>query len=71
LPTGGLAATLNGMNRRTLDTAVPMLYAIVVVIFWLTVQGAAALVVTVVGAMLVGGYYAAIRQNLPPGPTNS
>ncbi len=55
------------MNRRTLDTAIPMLYAIVVVIMWLTVRGTAATVVTVVGAMLVGLYYAALRQNLPPG----
>ena len=59
------------MNRRTLDTAVPMVYAIIVVIFWLTVQGTAALVVTVAGAMLVGLYYAALRQNLPPGPSGS
>jgi hypothetical protein len=59
------------MNRRTLDTVVPMLYAAVVVIMWLTVQGIAAVVVTVVGAILLGSYYAGIRQNLPPGPTRS
>jgi archaellum biogenesis protein FlaJ (TadC family) len=59
------------MNRRTLDTAVPMVYAIIVVILWLTVQGTAAVVVTVAGAMVVGLYYAAIRQNLPPGPSGS
>ena len=59
------------MNRRTLDTAVPMVYAIIVVILWLTVQGTAAVVVTVAGAMVVGLYYAAIRHNLPPGPSGS
>ena len=59
------------MNRRTLDTAVPMVYAIIVVIMWLTVKGTTATVVTVVGAMLVGLYYAALRQNLPPGPSSS
>jgi hypothetical protein len=59
------------MNRRTFDTAVPMVYAIIVVILWLTVKGTTALVVTTAGAMVVGLYYAAIRQNLPPGPTGS
>jgi hypothetical protein len=58
------------MNRRTLDTAVPMVYGIIVVIMWLTVQGTAALVVTVAGAMLVGLYYAALRQNFPAGPSS-
>ena len=56
------------MNRQTLDRAIPILYAILVVIMWLTVKGTAATVVTVVGAMLVGLYYSALRQNLPPGP---
>ena len=56
------------MNRRTFDSAVPIVYAIVVVIMWLTVKGTAATVVTVAGAMLVGLYYSALRQNLPPGP---
>ena len=59
------------MNRRTLDTAVPMVYAIIVVILWLTVKGTAAVVVTAAGAMVVGLYYAALRQNLPPGPSGS
>jgi hypothetical protein len=73
---GGLAARhdhdrLDDVNRRTLDTAVPMVYAIIVVIMWLTVKGTAATVVTVVGAMLVGLYYAALRQNFPPGPSSS
>jgi hypothetical protein len=48
-----------------------MVYAIIVVIMWLTVEGTAATVVTVVGAMLVGLYYAALRQNFPQGPTRS
>jgi len=59
------------MNRRTFDTAVTMVYAIIVVILWLTVKGTTAVVVTAAGAMVVGLYYAAIRQNLPPGPTGS
>ncbi len=56
------------MNRRTLDTAVPMIYGVLVAVMYLTVKGTPALVVTIVGAMLVGLYYAALRQNLPQGP---
>jgi hypothetical protein len=56
------------MNRRTLDLAVPMVYGILVALMYLTVRGTAATAVTVVGAMLVGLYFAALRQNLPEGP---
>jgi hypothetical protein len=52
------------VNRRTLDTAVPMLYGILVVVMYLTVNGKLATIVTIVGAMLVGLYFAALRQNL-------
>jgi hypothetical protein len=56
------------MNRKTLDMAVPMLYGILVVVMYLTVKGSVATVVTIVGAMLVGLYFAALRRNLPAGP---
>jgi hypothetical protein len=44
------------MNRRTLDTAVRGVYAILVVLMFMTVGGKVATVVTVVGAMVVGLY---------------
>jgi hypothetical protein len=56
------------VNRKTLDVAVPMIYGILVVVMYLVVKGSVATVVTVVGAMLVGLYYAALRRNLPQGP---
>jgi len=56
------------MNRKTLDVAVPMIYGILVVVMYLTVNGKVATIVTIVGAMLVGLYYAALRQNLRQGP---
>ncbi len=48
--------------------AVPMIYGILVVVMYLTVSGKVATIVTIVGAMLVGLYYAALRQNLRQGP---
>jgi hypothetical protein len=56
------------MNRKTLDLAIPMVYGILVAVMYLTVRGTVATVVTVVGAMLVGLYWAALRRNLPEGP---
>ena len=56
------------MNRRTLNTAVPMVYGILVVAMYLTVSGKVATIVTIIGAMLVGLYFAALRQNLRQGP---
>jgi hypothetical protein len=53
------------MNRRTLDSAVPMVYGIVVVVMYLTVRPKVATIVTIVGAMLVGLYFAALRHNFP------
>ena len=44
--------------------AVPMIYGIIVVVMYLTINGKAATIVTIVGAMLVGLYFAALRQNL-------
>jgi len=61
------------VNKRTLDTAVPMVYGILVVVMYLTVSGKVATIVTIVGAMLVGLYFAALRQNLrerPKAPPN-
>jgi len=55
------------MNRRTLDTAVPGVYAILVVVMFLTASEKVATVVTVVGAMVVGLYYSTFRRNLPTG----
>jgi hypothetical protein len=52
------------VNRKTLDTAVPMVYGILVVVMYLTVNGKVATIVTIVGAMLVGLYFAALRQNV-------
>jgi hypothetical protein len=55
------------VNRRTLDIAVPMIYGILVIVMYLSVGGKVATIATIVGAMLVGLYYAALRQNLPQG----
>jgi len=52
------------MNRRTLDVLIPMLYAAAIVLTVLVASGTAVTVVAVVGAMLVGAYFAAIRRNL-------
>jgi hypothetical protein len=52
------------VNRKTLDTAIPMVYGILVVVMYLTVNGKVATIVTIVGAMLVGLYFAALRQNV-------
>ncbi len=57
------------MNRRTLHSAVPIVYGIVVVVMWLTVKGTVATVVSVVGAMLVGLYFVVDRRTVPSGPT--
>ena len=46
-----------------------MLYALVVVVIWLTVKGTVEVVVTTTGPILLGLYYGAIRQNLPDGRT--
>jgi len=54
-----------------LDQLVPGVYAILVVLMYLTVSGKVATIVTVVGAMVVGLYYSAIRRNLPSGRDSS
>ena len=41
-----------------------MVYGILVVVMYLTVNGKVATIVTIVGAMVVGLYFAALRQNV-------
>ena len=51
------------MNKRTLDTAVPIVYVLLIlgsVIFW----DSGVLWVAIVGAVIVGGYYAFLRNVL-------
>ena len=52
------------MNRRTLDIAVPLLYvvALLVAVFLKNEAGVGG--VAVIGAVLVGLYFVALRQNL-------
>jgi hypothetical protein len=54
------------VNRRTLDIAVPMVYAIAVVATVFVGSGTAVAGVAAVGGMLVGLYFAALRRNLSP-----
>jgi hypothetical protein len=56
------------MTRRTLDVVVPALYAIAVVLTALIADGRPVVIVAIVGAMLVGLYYSAIRRSLPQPP---
>jgi len=44
-----------------------MVYGIIVVVMYLTVKPIVATIVTIVGAMLVGLYFAALRHNFPSG----
>ncbi len=55
------------MNRRTLDVALPMLYAaIVVATVFIWHGGGAVGAVAAIGAVLLGIYYAALRRNIQP-----
>jgi hypothetical protein len=51
------------MDRRQLDTAFPMVYGLVVVICALWVHGAL-IPVAVIGAILLGIYYAVFRSRM-------
>jgi hypothetical protein len=51
------------MDRRQLDTALPMLFGLAVVICALWVQGAL-IPVSVIGAILLGLYYAVLRGRM-------
>jgi hypothetical protein len=51
------------MDRRTLDVGLPMLYALVMVVCSLWAKGAVS-PVAIIGAILLGGYYAIARPKL-------
>jgi len=53
------------VNRRTLDIALPMLYAAIIVVTVLVTSSSGVITgVAVVGAMLLAIYYAGVRRNL-------
>jgi hypothetical protein len=52
------------MNRRTLDTLIPMLYVVAILIAVFFGSGKATGAVAAIGGVLIGAYWAAIRQNL-------
>jgi hypothetical protein len=52
------------MNRRTLDIAVPIVYVLAVLVAILIGDQGGVGGVAVIGAVLVGAYYAALRQNI-------
>jgi hypothetical protein len=52
------------MNRRTLDIAVPALYVLALLVAVVLQDAGAVGGVAVIGAVLVGVYFAALRQNL-------
>ncbi|MGE5830954.1 MAG: hypothetical protein ACM30G_21715 [Micromonosporaceae bacterium] len=57
------------MNRRTFDVLMPFVYVIAITFTWLVSQNPTWVGgVTTIGALLLGAYYAALRQNLPAGP---
>ena len=60
------AGSITHMNRRTLDLAVPMLYVAAIMITIFAGGGAAVGVVSVIGALFVGFYFAALRRNVQP-----
>jgi hypothetical protein len=61
----GRLAGVVAVNRRTLDVALPMLYAAIIVVTVLISSSSAVITgVAVVGAVLLGIYYAAVRRNL-------
>lgn len=58
------------MNRRTFDILVPIAYVIATIIAVYIGNTEWVGIVATVGALLVGAYYAALRQNLKKaGPT--
>ena len=52
------------MNRRTLDTVVPMFYVVAILIAVFFGNGRAVGATAAIGAILVGAYWAGFRQNL-------
>jgi hypothetical protein len=63
----GLNPRRHTMNRRTFDILVPALYVIAVLIAVLVGDPAGVGGVVTIGAVCVGAYYAALRQNLKRG----
>jgi hypothetical protein len=52
------------LNRRTLDILVPMIYVVAILIAVFAGNETAVGAVATIGAVCVGAYYAALRQNL-------
>jgi hypothetical protein len=52
------------LNRRTLDILVPMIYVIAILVAVFVGNETAVGAVATIGAVCVGAYYAALRQNL-------
>jgi len=52
------------MNRRTLDIVIPMLYVVAIMVAVFFAGGKVVGAVSVIGAILVGMYWAGIRRNL-------
>ena len=52
------------MNRRTLDILVPVAYVIAVLVAILIGDSGGVGGVAIIGAVCVGAYYAAFRQNI-------
>jgi len=52
------------MNRRTLDILVPIVYALAVLIAILVGDAGGVGGVAIIGAVCVGAYFAALRQNV-------
>jgi hypothetical protein len=53
------------MNRRTLDVLIPMIYVAAILVAQFAFGGNVTTAVAVIGAILVGAYFAALRRNLP------
>ena len=52
------------MNRRTVDIVVPIAYVLAILIALMIGDEAGIGGVAVIGAVCVGAYYAALRQNI-------
>jgi len=56
------------MNRRTFDILVPLLYVLAILVAVIVGDPGGVGGVATIGAVVVAAYYAALRQNLKPGP---
>jgi hypothetical protein len=52
------------VNRRTLDVLVPIVYVLAILVAVMIGDSGGVGGVTVIGAVLVGAYYAAFRRNM-------